>query len=400
MTTVHRIEHPAHNRRERLWAPSRPASGSETQPAGLTGLARPQADTFPRQARPGDVGSRSAPRVLAVTNMYPIPEDPSSGVFIEQQVEGLRRNGLEVDVLLIPRDTHGMRAYVGMATVLRERIHEWNPDVVHIMYGGVMAAVATRVVQDRPTIITFHGSDLLGDYSSGLARRIIAAYGVWASRRAARRANGVIVVAKHLKDRLPGDIDPGKVQVIPCGIDMDRFKPLDREACRRQIGWRLDRFHVLFPANSGSQVKRPELARTVVDAAYQAGIPAELHHLCGVSNAEVPLWLNASDVLLLTSLHEGSPTVVKEALACNIPIVSVDVGDVRERIQGIQGCYIGAADPANPAELADKLRLVYEQPHRIDSQARAQELSLEHIAAQLNDLYADAVAAFHARSEH
>jgi glycosyltransferase involved in cell wall biosynthesis len=99
----------------------------------------------------------------------------------------------------------------------------------------------------------------------------------------------------------------------------------------------------------------------------------------------VPLWINASDVLLLTSFHEGSPTVVKEALACGVPVVSVDVGDVRERIQGVKGCYIATPDPN---DLAAKLRLVFSTGQRISSH-NIQEVSLESVAVKLKRFYSD-----------
>ena len=99
-----------------------------------------------------------------------------------------------------------------------------------------------------------------------------------------------------------------------------------------RLGWDPKRFHVLF-ATSGNPVKRPELAQAAVGELCRMGVQAEIHLLQDLPNSVVPVWINGSDVLLLTSLHEGSPTIVKECLACNLPIVSVDVGDVAERIE-------------------------------------------------------------------
>jgi glycosyltransferase involved in cell wall biosynthesis len=225
------------------------------------------------------------------------------------------------------------------------------------MYGGITAAIVTRTVTHRPTVVTFHGSDLLGERLSGRVRNSLARLGVWASRRAARSASGIVVVSRGLRDALPTDVEHDMVRIIPCGIDLDRFRPLDRHACCARLGWDPDRFHVLFPANAGNRVKRPDLAEAAVRVAGGDGIPVELHYLRGVANIDVPTWVNASDVLLLTSLHEGSPTVVKEALACTVPVVSVDVGDVAERIADIEGCHLCDADPHH---LARGLRAVHE----------------------------------------
>jgi teichuronic acid biosynthesis glycosyltransferase TuaC len=321
-------------------------------------------------------------RILAVTNMYPSPANPDSGTFVEQQIKGLERHGLEVAVLVVARIQKGMRAYFELAQDLRAQLAQFRPDIVHVMYGGVMAETVTRIIRDRPTIVSFCGDDLLGELLSGPVRKLIAGYGVLASYRAARRASGIVVKSKNLENALPKGVAKSKVRIIPNGIDLDRFKPLDQQDCRHQLGWNRSNFHVLIP--SEHPVKQPGLAKSTVEVLKSSADRIELHTLGRVPHDEVPIWLNASHVLLLTSLHEGSPNIVKEALACDLPIVSLDVGDVRERIQEVDGCYL--ADP-NPTDLASKLALVHAKPRRIAGRVRVQNLSLEHIALRLKDFY-------------
>jgi teichuronic acid biosynthesis glycosyltransferase TuaC len=323
-------------------------------------------------------------RVLAITNMYPHTAHPSHGVFVEQQVLGLRRIGLEVDVMFVDRVARGMRAYFEMAPAL-ERALRAGVDVVHVMYGGVMAERVLRRTFAQPTVVTFHGSDLLGEHLSGWRRKAVAHIGVLASHRAAARATGVIAVSQVVAAALPPAIPRDKVRIIPCGIDLDRFVPMDRASCQQRLGWDPRRVHVLFPANTGDPVKRPALAAAAVARLVASGTPATLHHLSGIPNDEVPVWINASDALLLTSLHEGSPTVVKEALACNVPVVSVDVGDVAERIAGIAGCHL--APPAIDA-LADALTLVARTRAPIQGRDHMTPLSHLAIAGRLRDVYA------------
>jgi teichuronic acid biosynthesis glycosyltransferase TuaC len=323
-------------------------------------------------------------KILAVTNMYPTCSHPGSGTFVEQQVAGLRKIGVNVEVLFIQRQSKGMKEYVRVPSLVRRAVAAFNPDVVHAMYGGVLADLTTSVVRDRPTVVTYHGSDLLGEHLSGVLRRCLAAYGVRSSHRAARRASGIVFVAEKLLEQVQVDSSRTQVRVIPCGIDFNRFRPMDKAACRRQLGWRSDRFQVLFNVSGGDPVKRPGLARRAVAELASRGVPADIHEMTGVTNEEVPVWLNASDVLLLTSLHEGSPTVVKEALACNVPVVSVDVGDVRERIRGIEGCYLASPEPA---DLAGKLNLVYERVGEVHSREKIGELSLECVASRLATFY-------------
>jgi len=328
-------------------------------------------------------------RILAITNMYPSPEFPGRGVFVQEQIKGLRAVGLEVEVLFVDRRQEGPMAYFRLRETIARMVAECDPEVIHVMYGGVMADQVVRHRRGRPVVVTFHGSDLLGENLSGWTRRMVSRYGVYCSRRAARAADGVVVVARHLLRALNGSVPTNKARVIPCGIDLSCFKPMDSPACRQQLGWRSDAFHVLFASSNGDPVKRPGLAQTAVAAMSHADRPPELHYLTGIANADVPVWLNASDALLLTSLHEGSPTVVKEALACGLPVVSVDVGDVAERIEGIAGCHLASPDPES---LAAKLDLVRRNGGRIECRARLDELSIINVAHRLRQCYQDITA--------
>ncbi len=327
-------------------------------------------------------------RVLAVTNLYPTQRNAGMGTFVEQQVLGLRHSGLNVDVMHVNRCERGMRSYFTMGAELRSRIEQFQPDVVHAMYGGVLAERVTRIVKDRPTVVSFCGSDLLGELLSGSVRRIMSEYGILASHIAARRAAGIVVKSRNLEEALPGTVSRSKVRIIPNGINLERFRPLNLVDCRNKLGWDPSKFHVLFPTNAGDPCKRLNLAQAAIDKANRSGLNAELHQLRGVPHEEVPIWLNASDVVLLTSLHEGSPNVIKEALACDLPVVSVDVGDVRERVNGIEGCHIAMPDPD---DLGIKLGLVRARRGRIAGRERMQALSLGQTALYLGSFYHEVV---------
>ena len=325
-------------------------------------------------------------RILAVTNMYPIESAPSLGIFVEQQVKGLVAIGVQVDVLHLNRWVQGPGIYWSTTKRIEEQLRKYPYDLMHVMYGGIMAEVATRTIQRPPNIVTIHGSDLLGERLSGPMRRVTAHIGVIASRMAARRADGVVTVSDCLREALPGGVDRGKVRVIPCGIDLERFKPADQAACRRELGWDDNCHHVLF-AVSGDPVKRPELARSSIAVLNERGTRVQLHELSRIPNERVPVWINASNALLLTSLHEGSPTIVKESLACNVPVVSVDVGDVRGRIKGVDGCAIVDADPTL---LADALAHAF-STRAINGRSRVMELSLKTTAERLRDFYQEII---------
>ena len=337
-------------------------------------------------------------RVLAVTNAYPTPRAPGIGPYIEQQVSGLRQIGLEVEVLFVERQQKGMSAYMGLGSQLRVLVRKYKPDLVHSMYGGVMANVVTRTVRDRPVVVSFCGSDLLGEVLSGYLelgkplvgcyRTLVSMYGVRSSYRAARKASGIVVKSKNLQDALPPDVDRNKVRIVPNGIDLERFKPIEKKEARRTLGWPEDSGVVLFVTAGGDPRKRLGLAREAVAKATTNGDVVEFRTMQGVPHEQVPVWLSASDVLLLTSFHEGGVNIVKEAMACNLPVVSVDVGDVRERLCGVRQC---AVVDATPDALGQALRSVLLCRERSNGREYLQDLTLVAVAERIKQVYARAL---------
>ena len=124
---------------------------------------------------------KSSLRILAIPNLYPTPAAPTCGTFVEQQVKGLRGVGLSVEVLLVDRLSGGMKTYWGLKARCRQAIEQSKPDIIHIMYGGVMADIATGVAHDCPIVVSFCGTDLLGEPLVPLHRRVISRYSIWAS---------------------------------------------------------------------------------------------------------------------------------------------------------------------------------------------------------------------------
>jgi teichuronic acid biosynthesis glycosyltransferase TuaC len=323
-------------------------------------------------------------RTLVVTNIYPSSATPALGTFVADQVRRLRESGVEIDLIYVNRPGRGRREYRHLGARVRRAIDDTEPDLVHVMYGGVMADVVTGTVRNRPVLVSFCGTDLLGGRASSGLERLSEHYGVLASTRAARRATGVVVKSRNLFDALPSGVDEHRTWILPDGVDLGRFRPLDRRDCRMALGLAADGSHVLFPAAPQRPEKRYPLAAAAAARLSQAGTNVQLHTLGGLPHDDVPLWINAADAVILTSMYEGSPNVIKEALACNVPVVSVDVGDVRERIQGIDGCFI--AQPV-PDDLAAKLGRVLKRSERIAGRERAAELSLERITVKLAAIY-------------
>src|ERR1044071_3751956 len=175
-------------------------------------------------------------RILAITNMYPTASAPTAGTFVEQEVKGVRKIGMQVEVMCIQRTEKGRLGYLTLKYAARKASSFFKPDVVHVMYGGIMADQITQAISNRPVVISFCGTDLLGQPLVGLLKQLSSTYNVWASHRAARRASGIIVKSKNLYDALPADVDRSKVRIIPNGVDLQRFRPMEKKEARKLVG--------------------------------------------------------------------------------------------------------------------------------------------------------------------
>jgi teichuronic acid biosynthesis glycosyltransferase TuaC len=272
--------------------------------------------------------------VLFVTNMYPSPERPAFGAFVWQQAEQLRQLGHRVDVVNILGFRSKLNYLTGALDVIRAT-RQRAYDIVHAHYG--LSAFPAWFRVRPPLVITLHGSDVLGSRLQSCLSHVI-----W------RFADSVIVVSEEIRNKIPGI-------VIPCGVDLKVFRPHDRDQARSRLGWPKDKFLILFPFDPARRVKRYDLAQAAVEQLKQEGVDAQLLPVFSVENTEMPWRYSAADAMILCSDSEGSPTSVKEALACNLPVVVTDVGDLPEILRGVVGSRICTQ---NVNDIACNLRAV------------------------------------------
>ena len=319
------------------------------------------------------------PRVLFV---IPGEAEGSSMVFARRQAAALRGTGVEVESFFLRSRTSPVmlfqewRRFLAVAEAFR-------PDVVHGHFGTMTAFFTVLAGRGWPVVITYRGSDLNLVPS---ARGPRAWAGRLLSQAAALGATRIVCVSGALRDRLWWR--RGIATVLPSGVDLDRFRPRPRELARRELGWAPGGRVVLFNAGVDERNKRLDLAEAAVGRARGelAGVHLEVLR-GGVAPERMPLFMNAADCLLITSDAEGSPSVVQEALASNLPIVSVAVGDVVERMEGVPGTRIARRDPDS---LARALIELLEQPRRSGGRAKAQECSAARVAAELARIYRQA----------
>jgi teichuronic acid biosynthesis glycosyltransferase TuaC len=318
-------------------------------------------------------------RVLFVTNMWPDEERPWYGTFVKSQAESLRDLGLEVDTLPI-RGYAGRRAYASAAAAVA-RLPVGRYDLLHAHYGH--SGVVARLQRATPLIVSYCGDDLLGtvDAAGAVTRRSAVEAGLF--RQLARVCDATITKSEQMARRLPESCR-ARNRVIPNGVDLERFRPVPREEARRALGWAAEDPVVLFVGDPGLAVKNFALAQATVERA-RATLPAiRLHVLCGAAPAVVPLAMSAADALLVTSRAEGSPNVVKEAMASALPVVSTPVGDVQERLRGVAGGYLSQPQPDL---LASALVLALRSGRAPESRQAVSMLGLSAVARRVLEVY-------------
>jgi glycosyltransferase involved in cell wall biosynthesis len=268
-------------------------------------------------------------RVLVLTNMYPTPAEPEFGCFVKDQVDDLRRLGVDMSVLAFDGRSH-KRRYLAAALQLRRALRLDHYDIVHAHY-GLSGAVASLQLA-TPVVTTFHGSDAWVPWQ----RRV--------SWLVARRTQPIAVAPV-----IAASLGVSDAPVIPCAVDLELFAPANRTEARRALGWPKDASCVLFPAARNDRTKLVRKRVDVFDAMVERlrrSVPNVFAAtLDGLPRRHVALAMNAADVAVVTSLWEGAPVGVKESLACQTPVVSVAVGDVATVVDGLPGCAIVPCDP-------------------------------------------------------
>ncbi len=324
-------------------------------------------------------------RILFATNLVRRDGSNALASFLSDQVEGLRSRGCAVTVRAV--EQHGPRGWYRFFQILRRSVLDEPPDVVHVQGGGGTGLLAAWATATRPVVLTLHGSDALGLRRLDARRPLVSlqlAVNVLLSQIAASRATAIVAVSDNVRRALWRSVDRQRAQVIPCGVDFARFTPQDRRAARRRLALPLDRRLILFvdPHRPG---KRFTLARRAIELLKNRLDDVELVKMSNVPREGVPTYLHAADLLLITSSSEGSPVITKEALAANLSVVSVDVGDLREQLKEASGCCVTGHRPEELAAAMEKV--LCGDAGVCDAKNRRGSHAIEHTCTQLIKVY-------------
>lgn len=249
--------------------------------------------------------------------------------FVLEQMEALRQQGCEIDTYGVVGK--GFRGYLKNLPNLRMKIQEFHPDIIHAHYG--LSGLLANLQRQIPVITTFHGSDV---HAGGMI--------LFLSKIAMRLSAYNVFVCEKL--RTIAGYSRYNCCILPCGINLEQFVSIEKNIARDKLGWERNKKIVLFAGAFSTVVKNAELAQQSVAMLEDVAIV----EMKGFNREEVVYAMNAADCLLMTSHNEGSPMVIKEAMACGLPIVSVDVGDVKDIVGNTEGCYMAEKSTSDVSE--------------------------------------------------
>ncbi len=319
----------------------------------------------------------SLPHVLFISNHWEAKTSrPSAGVFVDRQITSLKQAGLRVSTFDVGT-SHSPVHILRKCLELRRLVRQLRPDLVHAQYGTIVSVVGA--LAGPPLVISFCGNDLRTGASVPKLRMYT---GFLLSNLAALRARKVICKSRELREALWWCRH--RAVVIPNGVDLDLFSPGPQEDARKQLGWESGSPIVILNVRNDPKNKGLDLATTALEIVRSRLPGAELRLIENVEPNMMPLYYRAADALLCASLSEGSPNVVKEALACNLPVISTAVGDVPERLAGVQPSAVVARDANAIGEALVQILLKRE---RSNGREYVAHLSQEQVAHRVLRVY-------------
>ena len=284
--------------------------------------------------------------------------------------QGMSLRTLGPEVIFFDLEGRGIKGYLSNIPRIRHMARLEKPDLLHAHYSlsGIVAALACTGI---PCGVSLMGSDV---NASGAAIRSLLRLFAFFSWK--------FVIVKS--DEMYRKLGIRKAAILPNGVDRELFYPMDSGQARARLHWDPAKKHILFASDPERPEKNYALARTALDLLEKEAPPFDVHFLQGIPFEEVVYHYNAADVLLLTSRHEGSPNVIKEAMACNCPIVATNVGDVADVTAGTaQTCVTGFSAPP----IAEALKTILSTPARSDGRGRIDRYDSRKIAEKLAEIY-------------
>lgn len=314
------------------------------------------------------------------------PEAPNSGVFMHTLRRGMLELGVQPDLVYLGN----LRSPIGIPRAARTlRRAARGADIIHAQFGSA-CSLATSLVPGRK-VVSLRGSDWYRLRGEG--PYIYRTHGLlanWMSRLSLRKFSRVIVMSERMRAQVCLHTHNDRIRVLPDGIDLNAFVPMDRQEARARLGFPQDFAPlVLFPTlDARNPYKRPELVKQAVAIARREIPDIQLRFGTGVPHSQMPLLMNAASVVLMASTHEGWPNSIKEALACNTPFVSTNVSDLESIARVESSCSV---EPADPVALAAAVIRAIRAPRSETLRSRIEWMENRRIARGLLESYESAL---------
>ena len=312
-------------------------------------------------------------KVLHITCNYPTVEHPVFGIFVKEQIESLQRIGIDCDIYFSNgKEEGGMKAHKASIAKVKKLLKEKHYDVIHCHHSisALILLLAGGAFHNK--CVVSYQNDPTREFGGDKLFRVLYLF-----------FNKVII--KNTSSYL----QKNKVVYLPNGTNAEFFKPLSKEECRRELGWEIEKRYILYmDSNAGTRTqKRYDRYQEVLALLRKDYENIESVELTNTPRERIPVYMNACDLHLMTSDFEGSPNSVKECLCCNTPVVSTDVGNVKDMMGDIPGCYVTKEKDAT--ELAECVKKVFES--KVPFNGRELFLSkgygIETVAGKLKKLY-------------
>jgi teichuronic acid biosynthesis glycosyltransferase TuaC len=308
-------------------------------------------------------------RALVLSNMLADATHPERGRFVRDQVDALRKLGdWSVELYEFPPGAGGL---VRAARHLRKRYADERFDVVHAHFG--LTAWPALAVRTQGRALTVHGTDVRHSRTRLATRAVLPTVGLLAA------------VSEALVQEIPGHRARERAQVLPCGVDMERFGPIPRAQARAELSLDPHGLYVLFPADPARPEKRHDRAAALAEA-----VGARLLTLGGVDPERVPLHVNAANAVLVPSEREGFGLAVLEALACDVPVLATPVGVHTQALEGLAGTLCAPFD-LKRWRAALEPHVADEDP-RVAGRSRAERFSATRMAERVAGAWCSLVA--------
>lgn len=308
---------------------------------------------------------------------------------IRLQAESLKNLGIDIDHYLI--FGNGFWGYLQNVFKLRKYLRKHQVDLVHAHF-GFTCAVAQLAKGDLPLVVTLMGTDMLGTKNSegkiSFKNKIV----LWINRFFGNKIYPkAIVMNQIMKDILSKRKKP--TYILSNGVDTNLFYEVPKNEAIQFLNWDPAIHHFVFISNPARPEKNFPLAQEAVKILKEKGYPVQLHAVFQEKSENLKYYYSAATALVLTSFHEGSPNVVKEALCCNCPIVSTPVGDVSITTAGIEGCFMGPYDPAGFSSQLEKVIAFSNGSWRIKGRQRIDDMGFDSqkVAHEIKKIYEESL---------